>query len=104
MFREKNDIFHISAQNGEAVLTSTHNLCLEQKYENNVHVYPYLLYKKLGLMESNLYRHVFVMSKCIRIINRYFFIVSIFCFSTCSFSEDFLNTRDIYSLNLPVTE
>ena len=43
-FPDKNsDIFHISAQNidcdtcsnhlAEAVLTSTHNLCFEQKYE-----------------------------------------------------------------------
>ena len=28
---KNSDIFHISAQNGEAVLTSTHNLCFMQK-------------------------------------------------------------------------
>ena len=47
---KKNDAFLIFAQNIiEAVLTSTHNLCLEQNLENNVYLCkPQFYYMKVG--------------------------------------------------------
>ena len=70
IFRYKNsDIFHISAQKhrlwvlGEAVLTSTHNLCfLSRNKKNNVYpCKPQFYYIKVGFKGSTLYRYVFVM-------------------------------------------
>ena len=74
-FSDKNsDMFHISAQNidcgylGEAVLTSTHNLCFWAKIKSNVYpckpqfFFCFVFFGiKVGFRGSKLCRYVFVM-------------------------------------------